>query len=71
MPGSGGWHIPCVCGAVVITATRECTCPKCGLILNVEAWGGEPVNVQTSERANAPHAHTFNVERDGARAAAV
>lgn len=62
--GAGGWHIPCECGFVVVSATRESECPKCHRLLSVAAWGGDPVNV--SARANAPHATSGDGERVGA-----
>jgi len=47
---NGGWHIPCVCGATVISPTRETTCDKCGRILSVDGWGGIPAAAPAADR---------------------
>jgi hypothetical protein len=35
------FHIPCLCGALVLTHAREARCERCGRLLVVE-WGREP-----------------------------
>jgi endogenous inhibitor of DNA gyrase (YacG/DUF329 family) len=40
---NGGFYIPCPCGQTVVSPERVATCPHCGRVLDVTAWGAEPV----------------------------
>jgi endogenous inhibitor of DNA gyrase (YacG/DUF329 family) len=43
MANNGGFYIPCPCGQTVVSPERVATCPHCGRVLDVTAWGAEPV----------------------------
>lgn len=40
MPDHSAYHLTCVCGAIIVTQSAECVCPKCGREIRVE-WPGD------------------------------
>jgi hypothetical protein len=46
------FHIPCLCGATVLTHARETRCERCGRQIVLE-WGKEPVVIE-AKRSEEP-----------------
>jgi hypothetical protein len=61
MTAESQFHIPCVCGALVLTHARETRCERCGRLLVVE-WGkgpesaAEPATDAGTRKAESPTA---------------